>query len=111
MQRANIEQAGIDIGLTTVQQWPANGLLPDTDKPASTPLVERGVGRDPPAGGYRPTDLIFFGPGAGDAGHVALWLGNGLIVQCSGSDNGANIRPLAGYAAPTGWVRWHAVSG
>jgi cell wall-associated NlpC family hydrolase len=104
-------QAGIDIGLTTVQQWPANGLLPDTDTPASTPLVERGVGPDPPAGGYRPADLVFFGHGAGDAGHVALWLANGLIVQCSGSDNGANIRPLAGYVAPTGWVRWHAVSG
>ena len=104
-------QAGIDIGLTTVQQWPANGLLPGTDTPASTPLVERGVGPDPPPGGYRPADLIFFGHGAGDAGHVALWLGNGLIVQCSGSDNGANIRPLAGYVAPTGWVRWRAVSG
>ena len=77
-------QAGIDIGLTTVQQWPANGLLPDTDNAASTPLVERGVGPDPPPGGYRPADLIFFGHGAGDAGHVALWLGNGLIVQCSG---------------------------
>jgi cell wall-associated NlpC family hydrolase len=104
-------QAGIDIGSTTVQQWPANGLLPDTDTPASTPVVERGIGRDPPPGGYRPADLIFFGHGAGDAGHVALWLGNGLIVQCSGSDNGANIRPLAGYVAPTGWVRWRAVSG
>jgi peptidoglycan DL-endopeptidase CwlO len=104
-------QAGIDIGLTTVQQWPADGLLPDTDTPASTPLVKRGVGPVPPPGGYQPADLIFFGHGAGDAGHVALWLGNGLIVQCSGSDNGANIRPLAGYVAPTGWVRWHAVSG
>jgi len=104
-------QAGIDIGLTTVQQWPANGLLPDTDTPASTPLVERGVGPHPPPGGYHPADLVFFGHGAGDAGHVALWLGNGLIVQCSGSDNGANIRPLAGYVAPTGWVRWRAVSG
>jgi cell wall-associated NlpC family hydrolase len=104
-------QAGIDIGSTTVQQWPANGLLPDTDTSASTPVVERGVGPDPPPGGYRPADLIFFGHGAGDAGHVALWLGNGLIVQCSGSDNGANVRLLAGYVAPTGWVRWRAVSG
>jgi len=104
-------QAGIDIGSTTVQQWPANGLLPDTDTAASTAVVERGVGPNPPPGGYRPADLIFFGHGAGDAGHVALWLGNGLIVQCSGSANGAEIRPLAGYVASTGWVRWRAVSG
>jgi peptidoglycan DL-endopeptidase CwlO len=104
-------QAGIDIGSTTVQQWPANGLLPDTNTAASTPVVARGVGPDPPPGGYKPADLIFFGHGAGDAGHVALWLGNGLIVQCSGSANGAEIRPLAGYVAPTGWVRWRVVSG
>ena len=99
-------QAGVDIGSTTVQQWPANGLLPDTETAAATPFVARGIGPDPPPGGYRPADLIFFGHGAGDAGHVALWLGKGLIVQCSSSGNGANIRPLDGYVAPTGWVRW-----
>jgi peptidoglycan DL-endopeptidase CwlO len=99
-------QAGIDIGSTTVQQWPANGLLPDTETAAATPFVARGVGPDPPPHGYRAADLIFFGHGAGDAGHVALWLGSGLIVQCSSSGNGANIRPLAGYVSPTGWVRW-----
>jgi cell wall-associated NlpC family hydrolase len=101
-----IAQAGVDIGSTTTQQWPANGLLPNTETAAATPLVVRGVGTDPPAGGYRPADLVFFGHGEGDAGHVALWLGNGLIVQCSSSGNGSNIRPLAGYVAPTGWVRW-----
>jgi hypothetical protein len=37
---------------------------------------------------------------------VALWLGDGQIVQCSSSGNGSNIRPLAGYVAPTGWLRW-----
>jgi cell wall-associated NlpC family hydrolase len=99
-------QAGIDIGSTTVQQWPASGLLPDTETAAAMPLVVRGVGADPPRGGYRPADLIFFGHGEGDAGHVALWLGSGLIVQCSSSGAGSNIQPLAGYAAPTGWVRW-----
>lgn len=100
-------QAGVDIGLTTVQQWYANGLLPNTDEPASTPVVSRGVGPDPPPGGYRPGDLIFFGHGPGDEGHVALWLGDGLIVHCSASDNGSAIRPLAGYVLPTGWVRWN----
>jgi cell wall-associated NlpC family hydrolase len=53
-----IAQAGIDAGLTTSTQWAANGLLPSTDTPADAPQVSRGVGRDPPAGGYRPRDLI-----------------------------------------------------
>ena len=44
---------------------------------------------DPPPGGYQPADLIFFGHGGGADGHVALWLGNGLIVQCSASGGGA----------------------
>jgi peptidoglycan DL-endopeptidase CwlO len=104
-------QAGIDVGSTTVQQWPANGRLPNTETVAATPIVARGIGSKSPPGGYRPADLIFFGHGPGNAGHVALWLGNGLIVQCSATGNGANIRPLAGYVAPTGWVRWRAISG
>jgi cell wall-associated NlpC family hydrolase len=57
--------------------------------------------------GYEPGDLIFFGVDDGPNGHVAIWLGNGMIVQCSASGNGSNIRPLAGYVAPTGWVRWN----
>lgn len=104
-------QAGIDIGLTTVQQWPANGLLPDTETASENEYVLRGVGPEPPAGGYQPADLIFFGHGSGGEGHVALWLGDGLIVQCSASGNGSNIRPIAGYAARTGWVRWRLTTG
>lgn len=104
-------QAGIDVGLTTVQQWPANGLLPDLEEPATSAYVVRGVGPDPPPGGYQPADLIFFGHGGGADGHVALWLGNGLIVQCSASGGGSNIRPLAGYVTPTGWVRWNLSLG
>jgi cell wall-associated NlpC family hydrolase len=103
-------QTGLDVGLTTVQQWPANGLLPDDETPAETLAVSRGVGSAPPLGGYVPGDLIFWGHAGGNAGHVALYLGSGLIVQCSG-DVGSNIRPLAGYGTPTGWVRWHAVTG
>ena len=99
-------QAGIDIGLTTSTQWTANGLLPSGDTPQTTARVTRGVGADPPPGGYQPADLIFFGVDDGPGGHVALWLGDGQIVQCSSSGGGSNIRPLAGYVAPTGWVRW-----
>jgi cell wall-associated NlpC family hydrolase len=109
--RWSMAQAGIDVGLTTVTQWTANGLLPDSETAAATPLVSRGVGLDPPAGGHRPGDIIFFGHGPGGDGHAALWLGNGLIVQCSSSGGGSNIRPLAGYVAPTGWVRWRVATG
>ncbi len=104
-------QAGLDVGSTTSKQWIASGLLPNTVTPVASVAVERGVGSDPPAGGYLPADLIFFGHDDGPNGHVALWLGGGLIVQCSSSGNGSNIRPLAGYVAPTGWVRLRAVSG
>src|SRR6266542_78375 len=99
-----IAQAGIDAGLTTSTQWTANGLLPSTDTPAYTPQVSRGVGPDPPAGGYRPGDLLFFGYDDGPNGHVALWLGSSQIVQCSASGDSSNIRPLDGYVPPTGWV-------
>ncbi len=104
-------QAGIDIGLTTSSQWTANGLLPPGNTPQTTEAVARGVGSDAPVGGYQPADLIFFGVDDGATGHVALWLGNGQIVQCSSSGNGSNIRPLTGYVAPTGWVRWRLTTG
>ncbi len=109
--RWSMAQAGIDVGLTTVTQWTGNGLLADSDAADSTPLVARGVGSNPPVGGYRPGDIIFFGRGPGGEGHDALWLGNGQIVQCSSSGGGSNIRPLAGYVPATGWVRWARVSG
>lgn len=104
-------QAGLDVGSTTSTQWVANGLLPSADTSMTTAAVERGVGAGPPVGGYQPADLIFFGHDDGPTGHVALWLGNGLIVQCSASGGGSNIRPLAGYVTPTGWVRWRAALG
>jgi cell wall-associated NlpC family hydrolase len=100
-------QAGIDIGLTTSTQWTANGLLPSGQTPQDSAVVSRGVGADPPPGGYQPGDLIFFGVDDGPNGHAAIWFGNGMIVQCSASGNGSNVRPLAGYVAPTGWVRWN----
>jgi peptidoglycan DL-endopeptidase CwlO len=100
-------QTGIDIGSTTSVQWTANGLLPPGQTAAETALVSRGSASVPPPGGYQPGDLIFFGVGDGPDGHVALWLGGGMIVQCSSSGNGSNIRPLAGYVAPTGWLRWN----
>jgi cell wall-associated NlpC family hydrolase len=103
-------QAGIDVGLTTVSQWPANGLLPDDETAVETAIVSRGVGPEPPLGGWVPGDLVFWGHGGGGAGHVALYLGGGLIVQCSGGV-GSNVRPLDSYGPPTGWVRWHTITG
>jgi cell wall-associated NlpC family hydrolase len=104
-------QAGIDIGLTTSTQWIANGLLPQGAESQASASVTRGVGSEPPQGGYQPADLIFFGVDDGPSGHVALWFGDGQIVQCSSSGGGSNIRALAGYVAPTGWVRWRLASG
>src|SRR5215211_1676158 len=94
---------------TTSTQWTANGRLPAGDSSQDTAVVSRGVGHAPV--GYRPGDLVFFGVDDGPTGHVALSLGNGQIVHCSSSGGGSNIRPLAGYVAPTGWIRWKAVSG
>ena len=102
-------QAGLDVGWTTVDQWYAAGLLPNTEAAAAAPGVLRGVGPGPPPGGYLPADMIFFGHGGGDDGHVALYLGEGEIVQCSSSGGGSNVQALAGYVAPTGWVRWSSV--
>jgi len=104
-------QVGVDIGLTTSTQWTANARLPTGDTAQATASVTRGVGSEPPPGGYRPADLVFFGVDDGPSGHVALWLGDGQIVQCSSSGGGSNIRPLAGYVAPTGWVRWRLAAG
>ncbi len=102
--------AGIDIGGSTVTQWPANGLLPATETAEITPTLIRGTGADPPPGGYRPADLIFFGHGEGAGGHIALYLGDGQIVQCSSSGGGSNTRPLAGYVTPTGWLRYRQIN-
>ena len=87
-------------------QWPPAS----TDTPEYTLQVSRGAGPDP-LGGYRPADLIFFGHCDGPTGHVALWFGHGQIVQCSAGGDGSNIRPLHGYVAPTGWVRWSFAGG
>ena len=102
--------AGLDVGGSTVTQWPANGLLPATETPQDTPSLARGVGSGPPTSGYHPGDLIFFGHGAGAGGHIAIYKGAGMIIHCSGG-RGANTRPLNGYVTPTGWLRWRQISG
>ncbi len=89
-----------------IEESPGNGAFAFSEETTTC----RGVGPDPPSGGYRPGDIIFFGHVDGPTGHDALWLGNGQIVQCSSSGGGSNIRPLDGYVAPTGWVRWSFAS-
>ena len=58
-------QAGIDVGLTTVH---AVDRRTDCSRTARRQLrprsSSRGVGPNPPSGGYRPGDIIFFGHGA-----------------------------------------------
>ena len=50
---------------TTVSSGRRTVSCPTPRRPSRLPLVARGVGPDPPPGGYRPGDLIFFGHGAG----------------------------------------------
>ena len=102
-------QAGVDIGLTTSTRWTANGLLPSGDTAQATASVTRGVGSEPPPGGYQPRISSSSESTTARAG-TSPWLGDGQIVQCSSSGD-SNIRPLAGYVAPTGWVRWRLAAG
>jgi cell wall-associated NlpC family hydrolase len=105
------EPSGSTCDCSMFVRWSMAQAGMDGETAVTTPLVSRGVGSSAPTGGYRPGDIIFFGHGPGGDGHDALWLGDGQIVQCSSSGGGSNIRPLAGYVAATGWVRWTTVSG
>ena len=45
-------------------------------------------------------------------GHVALYLGNAQIIQCSGGKQGSNAgKSTTSNGRVTGWVRWAKVSG
>jgi len=108
-------QASVDIGTYTKENWTARGRMPAryTSSSASTPYgrVLRGQGTTPP-GGFKVGDLIFYGVsrmGTG-TGHVALYMGSGKIVQCSGG-RGSNAGMSMDYTRRTGWVRYVSVTG
>jgi cell wall-associated NlpC family hydrolase len=113
-----VAQAGIDVGTYTGSLWTGDGKigpLKPTNRSVklSTGHAARGWGNLPP-GGYHPGDLIFYGvtnmtPGIG---HVALYMGQRKIVQCSGHRRGSNMgRSVTSPGEPTGWVRYDRVSG
>jgi cell wall-associated NlpC family hydrolase len=108
-------QAGVDIGTYTKDNWTARGKMPATytSSSASTPYgrVLRGQGTTP-LGGFKVGDLIFYGvSGMGTGtGHIALNMGAGKIVQCSGG-RGSNAGLSMDYARRTGWLRYVSVTG
>ena len=131
-------QAGVDVGTNTARMWTANGMLGRNDRTsASTDLptgrVSRGWGRAAPPGGWREGDLVFYGVermlllnNRGRAirdtrgskqyarrGHVAIYMGDGQIVQCSGPRSGSNRGRTLDSPTPrrTGWLRYDSVSG
>jgi cell wall-associated NlpC family hydrolase len=109
-------QAGVDIGTYTGNIWTARSALPfrHSSGQASTVsgLVLRGYHRRPP-GGYKVGDLLFYGVTGLDRGigHVAIYMGGGRLVQCSGR-RGSNAGLRLDYAgAPSGYVRYTSVTG
>jgi cell wall-associated NlpC family hydrolase len=70
-----------------------------------------------PISGLRPGDLVFFGPSGvrsprGSISHVAISLGNGWIVQSTGSRDGVTVTHLTGYwDTGVAWARRPAAMG
>jgi cell wall-associated NlpC family hydrolase len=109
-------QAGVGIGTYTGNIWTARGALPFKHSSGQTwtpfGLVVRGYHRLPP-GGYRVGDLIFYRVTGLDLGigHVAIYMGGGRLVQCSGG-RGSNAGLSIYYnGAPTGYLRYTSVTG
>ena len=109
-------QAGVDIGTYTGNIWTARGALPFRHSSGraqtASGLVLRGYHRRPP-GGYKVGDLIFYGVTGLDhrIGHVAIYMGGGRLVQCSGrrgSNAGLSVRYKG---APSGYLRYTTVTG
>jgi hypothetical protein len=112
-----VAQAGIDAGSTTSSLWTGRdklGPLKPTNRSVnlSTGHAARGWGNLPP-GGYHPGDLIFYGVTdmTRGTGHVALYLGNGNIVQCSGTRGSNAGSTVTSEGRPLGWVRYDRISG
>jgi cell wall-associated NlpC family hydrolase len=108
-------QAGVDIGTYTGNIWTGRGVLPFKHSSGqawtASGLVVRGYHRAPP-GGYKVGDLIFYGVTGLDRGigHVAIYMGAGRLVQCSGG-RGSNAGLSVYYkGAPSGYVRYTSVT-
>ena len=109
-------QAGVDIGTYTGNIWTGRGVLPFKHSSGhawtASGLVTRGYHRTP-RGGYRVGDLIFYGVTGLDRGigHVAIYMGGGRLVQCSGR-RGSNAGLSVYYkGAPSGYLRYTSVTG
>lgn len=112
-------QGGVFAGTFTGDIWTAHGLLPFTKTStsavsSSNGLVTRGYGTTPP-GGYKPGDLVFYGVSTLDRpagqGHVALYTGDGKIVQCSGGAGSNAGKSINSNGAVTSWIRFQRVVG
>jgi cell wall-associated NlpC family hydrolase len=76
---ATAEGSGVDIG---------------SGNTVSQEQVLRGLGIDPiPNSALQPGDLIYYGP-PGDSTHVAVYAGNGLMIQAEGSGIPVEVSPL-----------------
>ena len=94
--------AGLYVGDWTGSQWDYGATHPDATRGKGPAR-----GGAAPAEGYLPGDLIFFN----ETDHVAIYLGNDLIIQAPRTGDVVKVTKLTGYLPVWGWVRWERVSG
>lgn len=87
-----------------------NGVIPSTVYPSTSGL--RAACLKVPSGSQRPGDLAFWDGGTDRTAHVAIFIGSGRILDCSGS--GVAYRDLAwhgtstfiGFYRPYHWLQY-----
>ena len=55
------------------------------------------------AGSLQPGDLVFYGPGGSQ--HVAMYVGDGQVVQAGNYDTGVTVNPVDWAGTPSGYQR------